>query len=259
MTASASGSLIVVGTGISAVTQTTLESVAAIESADILYYSVVDPTTEHWLRQLQPNAVSFTSLYGLTKDRRETYREMTQAMVGSVREGSRVCAAFYGHPGVFAEPTHRAIAILREEGYSARMLPGVSADACFYADAGINPGAVGMQSFEATEFLLFDRCFDPTSGLLLWQIGVLGQNGAAAQHRPERLARMATSLARYYPLTHGVLLYYAATFPGQSPMLREFPLAQLPEQRVPPMSMLYVPPLPPRAAAADILGWFSES
>ena len=253
------GSLVVVGTGIKAVTQTTLESVAAIESADVLYYSVADPTTEHWLRKLQPNAISLTPLYGINKDRRVTYAEMVQTIVGAVRGGARVCAAYYGHPGVFADPAHRAIAVLRSEGFSARMLPGVSADACFFADAGINPGAVGIQSFEATEFLLFDRRFDPTSGLLLWQIGVLGQNGAGAPHRPERLARLVRSLARHYPPEHPLLLYYAATFPGTPALMEQFPLARLPERDVPPMAMLYVPPLPPRRADQEIYRWFEES
>jgi hypothetical protein len=252
------GSLVVVGTGIMAVTQTTLESVAAIESADVLYYSVADQTTEHWLRKLQPNAISLRPLYAIDKDRRITYAEMVQAIAGAVRAGAHVCAAFYGHPGVFAEPTHQVVAILRAEGFSARMLPGVSADACFYADAGINPGAVGMQSFEATEFMLFDRQFDPTSGLLLWQIGVLGENGAGVTHRPERLARLVRSLRRHYPSEHPLLLYYASTFPGTAPSMEQFPLRCLPERDVPPMAMLYVPPLPARAPDREIYQWFAE-
>jgi hypothetical protein len=259
MTDTSRGWLIVVGTGIAGAGQTTLEALAAIESAEILCYSVVDSTTEYWLRKVNPNAISFATLYGPDKDRRLTYDEMTQAMVAPVRDGKRVCAVFYGHPGVFAESTHRAIAVLKQEGYFARMLPGVSADGCLYADLGVNPGAVGMQSFEATGFLLFDRRFDPTSGLLLWQIGVLGETGARpACCRPQRLARLQATLARHYPLEHEMVLYYAATFPATPSSVERFPLSGLSARRVPPMAMLYVPPLPPRPCAEDILRWFDE-
>jgi hypothetical protein len=253
------GSLVVVGTGITAIVQMTLESVAAIESADALYYSVVDPTTEAWLRGKQPGAISFSPLYGLDKDRRITYEEMTHAIVRSVRAGQRVCAAFYGHPGVFAEATHRAVGTLRTEGFTARMLPGVSADACLYADLGLNPGAVGIQSYEATEFLLFDRGFDATSGLLLWQVGVLGENGARPGYfRPHRVARLVSTLMRHYPERHKVVLYCAATFPGVAPMIEWLELCRLAERRVPPMAMLYVPPLPLRAPDPSILNWLEE-
>src|SRR5262245_21714843 len=194
------GSLVAVGTGITGAGQTTLEAMACIEAADVVCYSVIEPTTEYWLKKLNANAESFAPLYGETKDRRQTYDEMTERLVSLVRNGSRVCAVFYGHPGMFVEASHRAIAILREEGYAASMMAGVSTDGCLYADLGINPGQVGMQSFESTEFLLFKRRFDPTSGLILWQVGVLGETAARrGTCRGNRLAVLTNVLREHYP------------------------------------------------------------
>ena len=51
----------------------------------------------------------------------QTYEEMVDVMVETVRAGKTVCAVFYGHPGVFVLPTHRAIATLRAEGFKAMM------------------------------------------------------------------------------------------------------------------------------------------
>ena len=43
-----------------------------------------------------------------------------------IRAGFRVCAVFYGHPGVFVYPSHEAIRRARAEGFAARMLPALT-------------------------------------------------------------------------------------------------------------------------------------
>jgi hypothetical protein len=57
-------------------------------------------------------------------------------------------------------------------GVSARMLPGVSAEDNLIADLGVDPA--GLQSYEATGFLVYKYRFDTSAGLVLWQVGVLG-------------------------------------------------------------------------------------
>jgi len=52
---------------------------------------------------------------------------MVERTVTFVRWGLNVCAVFYGHPGVFADPAHNAIRLARREGFRALMLPGISA------------------------------------------------------------------------------------------------------------------------------------
>lgn len=252
------GSLLVVGTGINGVGQTTLEAVDAMERAEMLFYCVVEPTTRLWIQQLNPSAVSLSDLYEEGKKRSKTYAEMTERLVTAVRSGRRVCVAFYGHPGVLVESTHAAIRRLRREGYSARMLPGVSADGCLYADLRLNPGENGVQSFEATDFLLSRRRFDPTSGLILWQIGVLGESVSqrGLKCRPDRLQTLAQALGRHYPAQHLLVLYYAATFPANAPVVRRLRLDRLHRAVIRPMAMLYVPPLPQRPLDPRIIRWF---
>jgi len=46
-----------------------------------------------------------------------------QCMLQHVRKGKNVAGLFYGHPGVFAAPPHRA----RKEVYTATLLPRISA------------------------------------------------------------------------------------------------------------------------------------
>jgi uncharacterized protein YabN with tetrapyrrole methylase and pyrophosphatase domain len=255
------GSLVVVGTGIKLVAQTTLEAVEQMKRADRLFYLADEPATEVWLRRLNATATSLSSHYAEGKPRELTYAQMAECLVAAVRSGLDVCAAFYGHPGVFVDPSHDAIRRLRRQGYRAQMLPGVSTEDCLFADLGIDPGERGCQSFEATDFLVRRRRFDPTSGLVLWQVGRLGEPSVRDNMfcRPERLEVLTSVLRRHYPPTHRVVLYAAAQFPICKPTIRRVALSRLPKTTVWPVYTIYVPPLPDRADDVRITRWFDEA
>jgi len=167
-------------------------------------------------------------------------------MLNSVRAGKMTVGAFYGHPGVFAYPSHESVRIAREEGYRARMLPGISAEDCLFADLGVDPARNGCQSYESTDFLMNGRIIDNSSQVILWQIGVLGdwtfkRNGYDLSSMPLLLER----LYQYYPPTHEVIVYEAATLPGCEPLIKKIPLYFLPGAGVTAASTLYIPPARP--------------
>ena len=161
----------------------------------------------------------------------------------AVRDGNQTCAAFYGHPGVFVTPSHEAVRQARSEGYEARMLPGISAEDCLFADLGVDPSTNGCQAYEATDFVIHQRRIDPSSAVILWQVGVIGewtfqQTGYANLGLPLLLEK----LAQYYHPNHGVFVYEAAILPGCEPVIRPFPLCQLPSVPLSPASTMYIPP-----------------
>ncbi|HYS24854.1 MAG TPA: SAM-dependent methyltransferase [Vicinamibacterales bacterium] len=254
------GTLVVVGTGITLVAHTTLETLDSIKRADRLLYLVTEPAMETWLRGLNHSAETLRDCYAAGKSRLDSYSEMVERMLAAVRTGASVCAAFYGHPGVFVNPGHEAIRRARREGFQARMLPGISAEDCLFADLGVDPVDSGCQSYEATDFLAYRRRIDPTSALILWQAGVIGEASVARRGggRPERLKRLTAALRRYYDDRHQVVLYEAAIFPICKPRIRRVPLAKLPTARIESMVTLYVPPKPSRPADPAIMGWFDE-
>src|SRR5262245_3102696 len=143
------GSLQVVGTGYLIAGHATPQAVAAMRRAEKLFYLVGDRPTRAWLESLNPSAESLQDSYAVGKRRSCSYQGMVARILARLRQGLDVCAAFYGHPGVMAIPSHVAIRQAREEGYDAWMLPAISAADCLYADLGIDPGAQGCQSFEA--------------------------------------------------------------------------------------------------------------
>jgi hypothetical protein len=245
--------LVVVGTGIRTVGHLTMEAIAWIRKADKVLYVVSDPVAEELIRTLNPKgAESLSPLYAENKLRAETYRQMIEAILSNVRTGKRVCFAVYGHPGVFVYPTHESIRRAREEGFRARMLPGISAEACLIADLGIDMLA-GAQSFEATDFLMNSRVPDVFSHVMLWQIGGLGDaTFKRYQFTIRGLPQLVRKLLGYYSPWHTAYLYEAPLYPGIEPSIRPGPLGHLPYAYISPSATLYIPPVGPPPADAAI-------
>jgi uncharacterized protein YabN with tetrapyrrole methylase and pyrophosphatase domain len=247
------GTLTVVGTGLFGVGHATPESLAHIESAQKLFHLVVDPVSRAWIEELNPTAESLFDSYADGRFRPDSYEEMVERILAPVERGVDVCAAFYGHPGVLVHPSHEAIARARALGHTARMLPGISSEDCLFADLGVDPAARGCQSFEATDFLVRRRKFDPDSPLVLWQIGAIG----VATYRnitlwsPDGLQILADSLSERYPREHEVTVYEAPRFAISEPRLERLPLCELARARVSTSSTLYVPPAGKEAAGGS--------
>jgi len=238
------GSLSVVGTGIQVIGQLTDQARAHISNADILFYLVTDPVAEHYIKGLNPRGHSLFPLYATGKERMTTYEEMVETILNGVRGGNCVCAAFYGHPGVFVYPSHVVIRRALSEGYEAEMLPAISSEDCLFADLNVDPGIPGCQSFEATDFLVFRRRFDERSSLVLWQIGVIGlitwwEEGFNSRSGLEALTER---LMQTYPTEHTVVVYEAAHLATMKPRRDAIQLRDLASTKVTPISTLYVPP-----------------
>lgn len=217
-----------------------------IEKADVVFTALSDGVLELWLAKMSADVRSLQRYYREGKSRLQTYREMVGAMLTEVRAGKRVCGAFYGHPGVFAWPSHKAIEQARAEGYPAHMEPGVSAADCLYADLGIDPGKYGCQHFEASQFMLYRRRIDTSAHLVLWQVGVAGDQSLARFSTGESHRRVLVEvLSRDYDIGHEVVLYKAATLPVSQPEVVRLPLGSLPEARCDMHSTLILPPSRP--------------
>ncbi|MBV8666958.1 MAG: hypothetical protein JO269_10800 [Burkholderiaceae bacterium] len=241
------GSLVCVGTGMRLGGQITPIAQSYIENSDVVLAAVSNTLARKWLQGLAREYVCLTQHYDLTKEegktRRDTYRAMTADIMGQVRAGKAVCAAFYGHPGIFACVAHLAIEAARKEGYEAHMEPGVSALDCLVADLGIDPGAYGLQSMETTQYMIHQRPLDTSSLLVLWQPGVAGDLSLKRFDTvPARLQILVDKLARHYPLDHEVILYEAATRPFEATRIDRMALRDLPAAEVKPATTLVISP-----------------
>jgi precorrin-3B methylase len=237
------GQLACVGLGMMLGAHLTPRARGWLEAADVVFVAASEALVEHWVATINPRVVSLQGLYAEGKRRQDTYREMAEAILAEVRAGKRVVGAFYGHPGVFAQVPHAAIAQARAEGFEAVMDPGISAEDCLYADLGLDPGKVGCAHYEASQLLFFRRVIDTSAWLVLWQVGLAGDRTYAVRaSTAEQRQRLVDRLRRDYPADHPVTIYEAATLPIGRPRIETLPLAELATATLHMHSTLAVPP-----------------
>ena len=237
------GTLVVLGTGISAINQLTIEAHDWIERADLVCYCVSEPLTAQWIQRHAQASLDLARCYSTEMQRRQSYAQMAELVVHQLHPKRSVVMALYGHPGVAAEPGHLAIAKALAAGHRAWMLASVSAADVLFADLGIDPCRGGCQWFEATDFLVQRRTPDVLSHVLLWQIGALNQTGftEGSRYRSDLLP-LKEGLFEYYPADHRLIHYQAAQQVVQAPLIQRLPLSELCSVEATGASTLVVPP-----------------
>lgn len=247
------GSLSCVGIGMTLGSHLAPLARSYVEQADVVFVAASNKWVEEWVMGMNGDVRTLQPFYAEGKSRMETYTEMVEAMMSEVRSGKRVCGAFYGHPGIFAWVPHKAVKTARAEGFFAHMEPGISAEDCLYADLGLDPGTTGCQHFEATQFMVYRRCVDPSAWLILWQVGIAGDRtlkrfSTGAGYRD----LLVEVLARTYPMRHEVIVYRAAVLPIYQPRIERVLLRDLPDIDLGMEDTLAVPPAQPLIIDEDI-------
>jgi uncharacterized protein YabN with tetrapyrrole methylase and pyrophosphatase domain len=249
----ARGTLTVAGLGITLIHHVSLEALEAIRRADRVVYLVPTPGIVAWLIRENANVESLADTYDPQRQRGDTYEEMVERVLQVVRSGENVCFAISGHPGVGVHASHAAIRRARQEGFAARMMPGISAEAVLVADLGIDPVDVGWHSLEASDFVANDHCIDTAVVLILWQVGVVGITTAWVSPKPyvPGLHRLVEALRRYYPENHEVIVYEAATYPVCDPVIQSIAVKDLVSAKITPSTTLFIPPCSGRVRRVD--------
>ncbi|GAA4345725.1 SAM-dependent methyltransferase [Kangiella taiwanensis] len=238
------GSFVAVSTGMLLAGHITARCQKIIEEADVIYCLVPHALCETWLKNCNSNVKSLQPYYKKGRNRVQTYEKMVDVMMNDVREGKRVCGAFYGHAGVFSCVPHMAIEQSHKEGFVAYMEPGISAEACLYADLQIDPGNYGVQSIEATQLMLFDHTLNTKGYILLWQIAIAGDHTASKFSSDEsKLQCLVNHLYKDIPSDHEVIIYEAKFTPLDEVRKEKVKLMDLPKQELKLHSTLVIPPV----------------
>lgn len=238
------GSLVLVGSGIKFYAHLTQEAKIYIEQSDKVLYLVNEPLMQQWIEKYAPSSQSLDPWYHAFSKRIDAYHHITQAILDELAKGLHVCVVIYGHPCVFSKPGLDAIRIAKASGYTTRILPGISAADCLFADLMIDPGNVGCQLYEASDFLFNAKKIDARAHLLLWQVDAIGvSDQASLTSNAKELHQLASILLNDYPADHEVILYEAAQYPHFDPIVTNTILRQLPYQSLSRLTTLYLPPV----------------
>ncbi|MGB7128513.1 MAG: SAM-dependent methyltransferase [Candidatus Rhabdochlamydia sp.] len=221
------GELIIIGSGIKTGSFTE-EDYSLMKQADFVFYCVADAATEIDIKITRPDAYDLYVLYGQKKRRYTTYIQMSESMLYHVRQGKKVLGIFYGHPGIFVMPSHRAIKIARNEGHQAHMKSAVCALDCLCSDLGIDPSHPGLQTYEATHMLTRGQKLDTTMHVVLWQVGLIGETGFRFQgFSNPNFSVLIEYLQKHYGLDYPVTHYFASRYSFASSTMKTYRLSEM--------------------------------
>lgn len=236
--------MIVVGSGIKFISHLTTEAKTYIEQSDKVMYLLNEPAMKFWIQDVNTNTESLDFIYNAYPLREQSYSAIAKHILNAVRQNQHVCVVLYGHPSVFATPALEAVIQARKEGYFAKILPGISSEDCLFADLLIDPASHGCLSLETTDLLIHQRKIDVSCHVILWQVSVIGMLGREKLYDNQNgLDMLYAYLIKYYPLSHELISYSAAQYPGLDPIIKNFHLDQLREMQFTRITTLYIPPL----------------
>lgn len=247
-------SLTLVGSGIKFYSHLTHETKAYILQSDLVLYLVNDPVMKAWIKKNSRRSESLDGLYVQHNERIDCYRAITNYILQCLRMRQHICIIFYGHPCVYSKPGLDAIIQASQEGFDTCILPGISAEDCLFADLKIDPSTYGCQSFEASDFLIYQRQLDPTCHVIFWQIDAIGiLDHSSAVKNKIGLGLFIQQLSKHYSLQHQVIIYEASQYPGFKPKITSVLLNDLINCVLSRISTLYIPPAYQASPNKDIL------
>jgi precorrin-2 methylase len=243
----------VVGLGITGIDQVTREAEAAIRRARRVYHVDAGLAADVWLRSLQADVVPlFETAYRVHEARIDAYDRIAVQVLAGALEVGRVVLAVQGHPLFFSYAPALLLDAGRLLGIAVHVQPGISADACLFAELGVDPGEQGIQAYECTDLLLRRRPISSDVPLVLWQVGNLETRlHQGRRSRPARLSRLQNWLLTFYPPDHPVIAVYVSPHPGVPGWRQTTSLEELPAlaRDLHAAVTLYVPPVQRRPLA----------
>mgnify|MGYP000023534417 CR=1 FL=1 len=237
------GQLVCVGTGMTLGAHISPITTSHIAQADVVFSLMSTGITERWVEEMHNDVRSLQPYYQEGKNRNITYNEMVEAILTEVRAGKKVVGVFYGHPGVFACVSHRAVKQAQQENYPAHIEAGISAEDCLYADLSIDPGKTGCINYEASQYMFYKRNIDPAAYLVLWQVGLAGDKTLEKFATGKAYRQVLVDLLlETYPEDHQVILYQAKVLPIDTMRAEHIALTDLVNAELFMHTTLVIPP-----------------
>lgn len=132
-------------------------------------------------------------------------------------------------------------------GIPAKMLPGISAEDCLFADVGIDPAFPGAQTLEATDLLLRNRTLLTDLHVVVWQVGCVGDLGFNRKgYRNQNFHLLIERLQNVYGSDYEIVHYKGAESPLSATLVERLPLSAFLQpdiaKQVTSISTFYIPP-----------------
>lgn len=256
--------LIIAGTGIKFLSHLTYETQAAIKSSDCVLYLLNEPAIKKWIQENSKKSLSLDDVYFADNERKESYKKIEEKVEDLLECHEKVCFLTYGNPVFFSSFTSNIASRARSLGADVEVFPAISSLDCIYSDLEIDPSEKGVQSFEATSFILNDQSFSSDTPLVIWQVGVIGitdiiRENIDIERRRAFLQLFIKKLSGSYPLNHQCFLYVASQYPGLKPVINKMTLEELGSFDIDRLTTLYIPEYKEKTTNTKVLSLLKKS
>jgi uncharacterized protein YabN with tetrapyrrole methylase and pyrophosphatase domain len=237
----------IVGLGITGIEHMTRETEAVCRRSNEVLAVATHPSILKYLNTLCPKVTDlYAPSYREDEHRGKAYDTMTANVIAAALANPPVTFATYGHPMMYVFPSRQLRWLAPYFGLRVRTLPGISSLDTMLCDLGVDPGAEGLQMYEATDMLIRQRPIQPDVPCLIWQVGTVESVlFSTAASRPERFWRIKDYLLRYYPADHELTAVHSSMHPLLEPTTTTFRLGEMEDHHLTLHQGLtvYIPPV----------------
>lgn len=228
----------------------TIEVKNAIESSDCVMFLVNEPAIKHWIQNNSKNYISLDDVYFSHKNRKDSYAEIERCIIEMSQNYKQSCFVTYGHPLFLSSSALNVAKKLKNNIDSAEVtiMPGVSSLDCLFCDMEIDPGSNGLQAYEATDMLLYDKDFNINTDLVIWQIGVMAINEPIKDTtkinsliNKKALSLLQIKLSEKYNQDQIIFLHVASIYPGIKSQIDKVELKDLTSISINRLATAYIP------------------
>ncbi len=242
--------LTIVGQGIRAFEQITLEGLAALQSCKKVLYLSVNGDDENLEFLRKWNIQNFENIKALYEDSaldQENYQRLLDKVIEETQKEENVSLLIPGHPRVGVTLVKWLENQKAKLNLDLIVLPGISSFDTMINDLGLDPLEHGAQMLDTNRVLLFDYQLETCLDTFLYHVCSVGVSHTHLSNASQNNAidLLQSHLEKFYPASHTVYLLTSNIDVNGSATSVSFPLKELTEQlpKIHFGSTLYIPAL----------------
>jgi uncharacterized protein YabN with tetrapyrrole methylase and pyrophosphatase domain len=170
---SSNSSIHVLGLGVRAVTQITLESNYLLQQMEQVFHCEYDPRVSEYLADIGCTEVNLKHLYEDGRPREEAYQDICDTIVEAAKAGAKCAYLAPGNPTFLNTIVFKLRESTSRYGIPFFVYSGVSSIDTLVTDLFIPVEVTGLQCFEATHFVRMKPVIDVRVPLVLFQPSVV--------------------------------------------------------------------------------------
>lgn len=200
--------IVITGSGLLGHHHLTLETVAAVSSADVVYHLVTGDEAVRTLHGLNPETYGLVSFYRDGALDLDVYGRIVSFLIAQAMAGRRVAFVVMGHPSIYVAPTHLLVEHGPRWGVRVRVLPALSTIDAILALMPFDIANTGLQILDANRLVSYGLVPMRNVPLLLFQVGCFGSGfiTRTVRNAPDRLRVLVDQLRLCYPDDHPIEL-----------------------------------------------------